>query len=152
MAWVYLLFAGILEIGWAIGLKYTEGFTRLVPTALTVASMIVSLGLLGLVIYITNQRRKEIGVRKVIGATVMQLIILLSRDFLKLIGLAVLIALPIAWWGSRKWLENFTYRTTLSWWVFAAGGGALLFIALAILCLRTFRAAAANPVESLRSE
>jgi len=77
---------------------------------------------------------------------------LLSRDFLKLIGLAILIALPIAWWGSRKWLENFTYRTSLSWWVFAAGGGALLLVALAILCIRTFKAAAVNPVESLRSE
>ena len=77
--------------------------------------MISCLGLLGLVIYITSQRTKEIGIRKVIGATVIQLIFLLSRDFLRLIGLAILIALPIAWWGSRKWLENFTYRTSLSW-------------------------------------
>jgi ABC-type antimicrobial peptide transport system permease subunit len=108
--------------------------------------------LLGLVIYITTQRTKEIGIRKVIGATVTQLIFLLSRDFIKLIGLAILIALPIAWWGSRKWLENFAYKTPLDWWIFAAGGAILLCIALVILCLRTFKAAAVNPVESLRSE
>lgn len=119
-------------------------------TALTI--FISCLGLLGLVIYITNQRTKEIGVRKVIGATVMNLIVLLSRDFLKLIGLAILIAIPISWWGSRKWLENFAYKTPLSWWIFAVGGSILLVIALIILCIRTLRAALANPVISLRSE
>jgi putative ABC transport system permease protein len=110
------------------------------------------LGLLGLVIYITNQRTKEIGIRKVIGATIGQIILLLSKDFLRLIGLAILIAIPIAWWGANKWLEDFAFKTQLSWWVFALGGGALLLIALIVLCLRTFRAAAVNPVKSLRSE
>jgi putative ABC transport system permease protein len=119
-------------------------------TGLTI--FISCLGLLGLVIYITNQRTKEIGVRKVIGATVMNLIVLLSRDFLKLIGLAILIAIPISWWGSRKWLDNFAYKTPLSWWIFAVGGGILLVIALIILCIRTLRAALANPVKSLRTE
>jgi putative ABC transport system permease protein len=119
-------------------------------TGLTI--FISCLGLLGLVIYVTNQRTKEIGIRKVIGATVSNLIFLLSRDFLKLIGLAILIAVPISWWGSRKWLENFAYKTELSWWIFAAGGSILLFIALVILCIRTLRAAVANPVESLRTE
>jgi putative ABC transport system permease protein len=110
------------------------------------------LGLLGLVIYITNQRTKEIGIRKVIGASITQIILLLSKDFLRLIGLAILIAIPIAWWGSNKWLEDFAYKTELSWWVFVLGGGALLLIALIVLCLRTFRTAAVNPVRSLRSE
>jgi putative ABC transport system permease protein len=110
------------------------------------------LGLLGLVIYITNQRTKEIGIRKVIGASIAQIIVLISKDFLRLIGLAILIAIPIAWWGTSKWLEDFAYKTELSWWVFALGGGGLLLIALIVLCLRTFRAAAANPVQSLRSE
>ena len=133
------------------GLELVAPFRTLDETrGLTI--FISCLGLLGLVIYITNQRTKEIGVRKVIGATVTQLIVLLSGDFLKLIGLAILIALPISWWGSRKWLENFTYKTSLSWWVFAAGGAALLLIALAILTLRTLRAAMANPVKALRSE
>ena len=119
-------------------------------TGLTI--FISCLGLLGLVIYVTNQRTKEIGIRKVIGASVTNLIFLLSRDFLKLIALAILIAVPISWWGSHKWLENFAYKTTLSWWIFAAGGGALLLIALIILCIRTLRAALANPVAALRSE
>jgi predicted permease len=119
-------------------------------TGLTI--FISCLGLLGLVIYITNQRTKEIGIRKVIGASLTQLIVLLSGDFLRLIALAILIALPIAWWGSNKWLENFADKTPLSWWVFAIGGGTLLLIALTILCIRTLRAALVNPVNSLRAE
>jgi len=119
-------------------------------TGLTI--FISCLGLLGLVIYVTNQRTKEIGIRKVIGASVSQIVVLLSRDFMKLIALAILIAFPIAWWGSHKWLENYAYRTNISWWIFAVGGGLLLAIALIILCLRTLRAAVVNPVESLRSE
>jgi ABC-type lipoprotein release transport system permease subunit len=129
-----------------------KNISRLLLWATGLTIFISCLGLLGLVIYITNQRTKEIGIRKVIGATVTQLILLLSRDFLKLIGIAILIAIPIAWWGSRKWLENFAYRTSMSWWVFAVGGGSLLLIAMIILCVRTFKAAVVNPVESLRSE
>ena len=129
-----------------------KNISRLLAWATGLTIFISCLGLLGLVIYVTNQRTKEIGIRKVIGATVTNLIILLSRDFLKLIGLAILIAVPISWWGSRKWLENFAYKTSLSWWIFAAGGGALLLIALIILCIRTLRAALANPVKSLRTE
>jgi putative ABC transport system permease protein len=129
-----------------------KNISRLLAWATGLTIFISCLGLLGLVIYVTNQRTKEIGIRKVIGATVTNLIVLLSRDFLKLIGLAILIAVPISWWGSRKWLENFAYKTSLSWWIFAAGGGTLLLIALVILCIRTLRAALANPVESLRTE
>ena len=129
-----------------------KNISKLLLWATGLTIFISCLGLLGLVIYITNQRTKEIGIRKVIGATITQLILLLSRDFLKLIGLAILIALPIAWWGSWKWLGNFAYKTSLSWWVFVAGGASLLFIALLILCIRTLRAATANPVTALRSE
>jgi putative ABC transport system permease protein len=125
---------------------------RLLAWAAGLAIIISCLGLLGLVIFITNQRTKEIGIRKVIGASVTQLVTLLSKDFLKLIGLAIGIAIPIAWWGSHKWLENFAYHTDLSWWVFASGGILLLGIALVVLSIRTFKAASANPVESLRSE
>ncbi|HVU55408.1 MAG TPA: FtsX-like permease family protein [Puia sp.] len=129
-----------------------KNISRLLAWATGLTIFISCLGLLGLVMYITNQRTKEIGIRKVIGATVTNLIFLLSRDFLQLIGLAILIAVPISWWGSRKWLENFAYKTSLSWWIFAAGGGILLVIALIVLCIRTLRAALANPVKSLRSE
>jgi putative ABC transport system permease protein len=113
---------------------------------------ICCLGLLGLVIYITNQRTKEIGIRKVIGASVAQIVVLLSRDFIRLIGLAILIAMPIAWWGSMKWLENFVYRTTLNWWVFAVSGLLLVLFALITLSIQTIRAAAANPVKGLRAD
>jgi hypothetical protein len=129
-----------------------QRISRLLGWATGLTIFISCLGLLGLVIYITNQRTKEIGVRKVIGASVVQLVVLLSRDFFRLVGLAVLIAMPIAWWGSRRWLQNFAYRMDLSWWIFAAGGVVLLGFALAVLCFRTFRAAGANPVDSLRSE
>lgn len=129
-----------------------KNVARLLYWCTGLAVFISCLGLLGLVIYITNQRTKEIGIRKVIGASVFAIVFLLSRDFIKLIGVAILIALPIAWWGSHKWLENFAYRATLSWWIFAAGGSALLLVALGVLCLRAFRAAVANPVDSLRSE
>jgi putative ABC transport system permease protein len=129
-----------------------KNISRLLAWATGLTIFISCLGLLGLVIYVTNQRTKEIGIRKVIGASVTNLIVLLSRDFLKLIGLAILIAVPISWWGSRKWLENFAGKTPLSWWIFAAGGGVLLLIALTILCVRTLRAALANPVTALRSE
>lgn len=129
-----------------------QNTARLLTWATGLAIFISCLGLLGLVIYITNQRTKEIGIRKVIGASITQIIVLLSKDFLKLIGLAILISMPIAWWGSHKWLEGFAYRTDLSWWIFAAGAAALFLIALAVLCLRAFKAANANPVNSLRSE
>ena len=129
-----------------------RNISRLLIWATGLTIFISCLGLLGLVIYITNQRTKEIGIRKVIGASITQLVVLLSRDLIKLVGLAILIAMPIAWWGSKKWLENFAYKTTMSWWIFVAGGVMLLVIALAILTLRTVGAARANPVEALRSE
>ncbi len=113
---------------------------------------ISSLGLLGLVIYITNQRTKEIGIRKVMGASVTRIVTLLSTDFLKPIAIAIALAMPIAWWAGNKWLERFAYKTTLSWWIFVAGGAVLLLIALFVLAWRTVSAARANPVKALRSE
>jgi putative ABC transport system permease protein len=129
-----------------------QNTVRLLKWATGLVIFISCLGLLGLAIYITNQRTKEIGIRKVIGATVTQIVLLLSRDLIKLVGLAIVIAMPIAWWGSNKWLQNFAYKTTLSWWLFVSGGALLLLVALAVLGLRTARSARANPVESLRSE
>ncbi|MEO6550893.1 MAG: FtsX-like permease family protein [Ferruginibacter sp.] len=116
------------------------------------AVFISSLGLLGLVVFTTTQRTKEIGVRKVLGATVAQIVSLLSKDFLKLIVLAFIIAIPLAWYGANEWLKSFEYRTNLSWWVFFSGGIIMLLIASIVLSFRTFKAAAANPVKSLRTE
>jgi ABC-type antimicrobial peptide transport system permease subunit len=105
-----------------------------------------------LVIFVTDRRTKEIGIRKVLGASVTQITAILSKEFLLLVAIAFAIATPFSWWASYAWLQDFAYKTTLSWWVFVLGGGALLLIALIVICLRTFRAAAANPVKSLRSE
>ena len=132
--------------------KSEQDIARLLAWATGLAVFISCLGLLGLVIYTTNQRTKEIGIRKILGASVAQVISLLSADFLKLVGVAFGVAVPIAWWGTHAWLNNFAYRTALSWWIFVAGGLLMGAMALVILLLRTFRAATANPVDSLRSE
>ena len=129
-----------------------QNISTLLMWASGLAIVISCLGLLGLIIYITNQRTKEIGIRKVIGASISQIISLLSKDFLQLIVIAFLIAVPIAWYSGRKWLENFAYRTELSWWVFIAGGCVMIAMALLVLVTRTFKVASANPVNSLRTE
>ena len=116
------------------------------------AILISCLGLLGLVIFTTNSRKKEIGVRKVLGASVMQITSSLSTDFMRLVLLAFIIAAPIAWWATYKWLQNYAYKTNMSWWIFAISGFSMLLIALITLSMQTIKAARANPVESLRSE
>ena len=117
-----------------------------------VAILISCLGLLGLVIFMTNNRIKEIGVRKILGASVQQIIILLSVDFVKLLAIAFIIAIPIAWWQTHSWLQNFAYHTELSWWIFLTSGAIMITAALLIICLRAGKAAIANPVKSLRTE
>ncbi len=119
-------------------------------TGLTI--FISCLGLLGLVIYTTTQRRKEIGIRKVLGASVTQIMQLLSSDFIKLVALAFLIATPLAWWAIHSWMDDFVFRTSVSWWIFAASGLGMIAIALITLSVQTIRTAMANPVTSLRSE
>jgi putative ABC transport system permease protein len=119
-------------------------------TALTI--LISCLGLLGLVIYTTNMRTREIGIRKVLGASLSAIVQILSGEFVRLVLLAFLIAVPAAWWASDRWLRGFVYRTPMNWWVFAFGGGLLLLFALVTLSFQTIRAALANPVRSLRTE
>jgi putative ABC transport system permease protein len=119
-------------------------------TALTI--LISCLGLLGLVIYTTNMRTREIGIRKVLGASLSTIVSILSGEFVRLVLLAFLIAVPAAWWASNRWLQGFVYRTPMNWWVFAFGGGLLLLFALITLSFQTIRAALANPVKTLRSE
>jgi len=117
-------------------------------TAITIG--IACVGLFALATFAAQQRVKEIGIRKVLGATVVSIGGLLSRDFLRPVFLAVVIACPVSWWLMHRWLENFAHKTALSWWVFAMSGAGLLGIALATVLVRSLRAARANPVENLR--
>jgi len=116
------------------------------------AILIACLGLFGLVTYAAEQRTKEIGIRKVLGARVSGIVSLLSKDFALLVGIAALIAFPAAWWAMYKWLGTFAYRTEISWWIFLVAGAVTLAIALLTVSIQTIRAALANPVKSLRSE
>lgn len=116
------------------------------------AIVISCLGLLGLATFMTSKRFKEIGVRKVLGASVASVVTLLSKDFVKLVLLANLIAWPVAWYAMNQWLQNFAYRIEIGWWVFALAGGLALVIALLTVSTQAIRAAVANPVESLRYE
>ncbi len=116
------------------------------------AVIIACLGLLGLSTYAAEQRIKEIGIRKVLGAKVSGIVGLLAKDFLKLVLLAVVIATPIAWWAMNKWLEDFAYRIDIQWWMFASAGSVALVIALLTVSWQAIRAALANPVDSLRDE
>jgi putative ABC transport system permease protein len=116
------------------------------------AIFIACLGLLGLAAYATERRTKEIGIRKVLGASVANVTALLSKDFVKLVLLANLIAWPVAWYAMNKWLQNFAYHIEISWWVFALAGSLALVIALVTVSTQAIRAALANPVESLRYE
>jgi putative ABC transport system permease protein len=125
---------------------------RLITSSAIVAIFISCLGLLGLISLLTLQRTKEIGVRKVLGASVANITGLLSVDFLKLVLLAVIIASPIAWFMMSKYLQNFAYRIDIKWWVFALTAFIALFIAFITVSFQSIKAAMANPVDSLRSE
>ena len=116
------------------------------------AIFIACLGLLGLSLFSTMQRTKEIGVRKVLGASVINIVALLSKDFIKLVIIAFVIASPVAWWVMHNWLQDFAYRINISWWIFLGAGMLAIIIALGTISFQAIRAAIANPVKSLRTE
>lgn len=116
------------------------------------AIVLACLGLFGLSAYSARQRIKEIGVRKVLGASVTQISVLLSSGFVSLVAIALLIASPLAWFTMNKWLEQFSYRVDIKWWVFAVAGSLSVLIALITISFQFIKAAAANPVKSLRTE
>ncbi|MEZ4810482.1 MAG: ABC transporter permease [Allomuricauda sp.] len=116
------------------------------------AIIIASMGLFGLTSYTVVQRKKEIGIRKVNGATIAQILTMLNRDFVTWVGVAFIMAVPISWYVMDRWLEGFAYRTKVSWWVFALAGTIALLIALATVSWQSVRAAMSNPVDSLRDE
>jgi putative ABC transport system permease protein len=124
-----------------------------VAVAFAVLAVIIAcLGLFGLATYMAEQRTKEIGVRKVLGATVNNIVVMLSRDFLILIALASVIAFPIAWWAMSAWLQDFEYRVDVGWWIFLVSAMIALVVALCTISFQAIRAALSNPVKSLRTE
>jgi putative ABC transport system permease protein len=116
------------------------------------AILIACLGLFGLVTYMAEQRTKEIGIRKVLGASVGNVVTMLSKDFLMLVGIASILAFPIAWWAMNKWLQDFEYRVNISAWIFVIAAVSALLIALLTVSFQAIKAALANPVKSLRTE
>lgn len=118
----------------------------------TLAIMIACLGLFGLAAYAAEQRTKEIGIRKVLGASVSGIVGMLSMDFIRLVVIALLIAAPLAWYFMNKWLQDFAYRTQFHWWILAIAGLVAILIAFATISFQSIKAALANPVRSLRSE
>lgn len=132
--------------------KSENSITKLLNWATGLSVLISCLGLLGLVIYTTERRVKEIGIRKILGASLVQLNVLLCKDFLALVLLAFVIAAPIAWYGVHEWLQDYAYKTELSWWIFVLNGLAMTLLALIIISLKTIHTAMKNPVESLRTE
>jgi len=118
----------------------------------SLAIFISCIGLFGLASFVAEQRTKEVGVRKVLGAGVFTLWSLLSRDFLKLVAISFCIAMPLAWYGMNKWLQSYVNQTDLSWWIFAASGAGLLLITLVTVSFQSLKAATMSPVKSLRTE
>jgi putative ABC transport system permease protein len=132
--------------------KNEELFGKVFGLFAGLAIFIACLGLLGLSLFTTAQRTKEIGVRKVLGASVANILFLLSREFIRLILISFLVAAPLAWWVMRTWLQDFAYRTAISWWIFLLAGFLALIIAITTITTQAIKAATLNPVKSLRTE
>jgi putative ABC transport system permease protein len=113
---------------------------------------VACMGLFGLAKFMAQQRKKEIGIRKVLGASVTQLSTMLSKEFVKLVLIACLIAFPLAWWAMQEWLKEFAYRIDIGWWMFGLAGIIALLIAMFTVSSQAFKAAVANPINSLRTE
>ncbi|HZE85396.1 MAG TPA: ABC transporter permease [Puia sp.] len=129
-----------------------ERIGKLATAFAALAIFISCLGLFGMATFMAEQRIKEIGVRKVLGATVFNLWGLLSKDFIVLVGISLLIAIPLAYYGMSNWLQHYTYRSDMPWWVFASAGAGVLLITLLTISYQSIRTALTNPVKSLRSE
>ncbi|WP_338875974.1 permease prefix domain 2-containing transporter [Spirosoma sp. SC4-14] len=125
---------------------------QLVNLSTAIAILVSCMGLFGLATFTAEQRTKEIGVRKVLGASTGNIVVLLSQDFLKLVVVALIIASPIAWWAINEWLQDFAYKVDLTWWVFALAGLIAMLITLLTISFQSFRAALTNPAKSLRTE
>jgi putative ABC transport system permease protein len=116
------------------------------------AIILACLGLFGLAAFTTLQRTKEIGIRRVLGATVSSITLLIAKNFLQLVGISILVAVPVAWWAGNKWLQNFAFRIPIHWYVFAGTAFVTVLISLFTVGYHSVKVSLANPVESLRSE
>ena len=116
------------------------------------AIIIATLGLFGLSAFVIEQRTKEIGIRKVLGASVENILLLVSKEFLSLVLIAFIISIPVTFWAMNKWLEDYAYRISIAWWVFVLAGVLAFMIAMIAISFQAIKAAIANPVKSLRSE
>jgi putative ABC transport system permease protein len=131
----------------------TEQRTGLIAVSFTSLAIIIAcLGLFGLAAYAAEQRTKEIGIRKVLGADVSNIVRMLSKDFILLVLIAIAVAVPISWWAMHKWLQGFAYRQNIEWWIVAVAGLGALLIAFVTISFQSIKAALTNPVKSLRSE
>ena len=131
----------------------SEQKTQQIFTAFAIIAIIIAgLGLFALSAFVIEQRSREIGIRKVLGASVQNVFLLVSKDFLLLVGIAFIISVPVTWWAMHTWLQDFAYRINIAWWIFAAAGVAALLIALLTVSFQAIKAAIANPVKSLRTE
>ncbi|MBD0333467.1 MAG: FtsX-like permease family protein, partial [Chitinophagaceae bacterium] len=126
--------------------------SRVTNIAASLSIFIACLGILGLISIIIQQRVKEIGIRKVLGATVGNIVFLFSKGVLRLVFIAFVIAFPVAWWAMNKWLQDFAYRISIQWWVFLIASAIAILIALITISSQAIKAALANPVKNLRTE
>jgi putative ABC transport system permease protein len=129
-----------------------DGILKVTNYIALLTILIAAMGMFGLISLFAKQRVKEIGIRKVLGASVSGIVKLLSKDFLLLVSIAIIIATPIAWYVMNNWLQDFAYRITISWWMFLLSGCITILIALITVSFQAIKAAVANPVESLRTE
>ncbi len=132
--------------------KQENQLAQLYKIFAAIAIFLSCLGLYGLALFMTVRRTKEVGIRKVHGASAVNIVYLFSKEFIMLIAIAFAIAAPIAWYYMHNWLQDYAYRINISWWLLAAGGFVTITIALATISWRAIKAAIANPVTSLRSE
>lgn len=144
--------ASFLEESFNRQFQNEQNFGRLFLYFSFLAIFISALGLYGLSLHTTLQRAREIGIRKVLGASVQKIVVLVTKDFLVPVGVALIIAFPLAGIAMNKWLENFVYRVSIHWWMFAVAGGIALLVAVMTVVVQSVKAAIANPVRTLRSE
>jgi putative ABC transport system permease protein len=132
--------------------KEETKWKQMITIATSLFIFISCVGLFGLVLLSIEQRTKEIGIRKVLGAAVSKIVLLISRDFIRLIAIAFLIAVPLGYYAINKWLQNFPYRISISWWMFAVAGILVLIVSIITMGFQSIKAATANPVKNLRTE